>query len=213
MAEIDVVNLKNEKVGKINLSDDVFGQKVNQPLVLQVIKAQLAGMRQGTASTKTKGVIRGGGKKPFRQKGTGNARQGSSRSPLMPGGGAAHGPLPRKYNQDTPRQMVQGALRCVLSDKFAAKHLVVVENFELKTHKTKALAEILSKSFNAKKALLVDPSNKNLKLASQNIPAVKAVGVDGVNPYDVVRHDWLFLSKQSVQDLTTKLGNGRSSNV
>src|SRR3954464_4190362 len=136
MAKVDVVNLKNEKVGTIDLSDAIFGQKVNGPLVLQVIKAQLAGLRQGTASTKTKGMIRGGGKKPFRQKGTGNARQGSSRSPLMPGGGAAFGPKPRKYNQRTPKAMVRGALRCVLSDKLAAKHLVIVDSFELKNPKT-----------------------------------------------------------------------------
>src|SRR5579871_1681176 len=147
MPKIDVVNLKNEKVGSVDLPDAVFAQKVNQPLVLQVIKAQLAGLRQGTACTKTKGLIRGGGKKPFKQKGTGNARQGSSRSPLMPGGGSAHGPQPRDYSQRTPKKMVKGALRSVLSDKLAAKHLVVVDKFDLKAPKTKELANALSKHF------------------------------------------------------------------
>jgi large subunit ribosomal protein L4 len=103
MAQINVVNLKNEKVSTIELLDEVFSQKVNTPLVTQVINAQRASMRQGTACVKGKGEVRGGGKKPFRQKGTGNARQGSSRSPLMPGGGSSFGPRPRKYNQDTPK--------------------------------------------------------------------------------------------------------------
>src|SRR5271168_4482741 len=111
MPKIDVVNLKNEKVGSVDLPDGVFAQKVNQPLVLQVIKAQLAGLRQGTAKTKTKGLIRGGGKKPFKQKGTGNSRQGSSRSPLMPGGGSAFGPQPRDYSYTLPRQIKKSGLK------------------------------------------------------------------------------------------------------
>ena len=205
MAKVDIVNLKNEKVGTIDLPDEVFGQKVNSPLVLQVIKAQLAGRRQGTASTKTKGLIRGGGKKPFRQKGTGNARQGSSRSPLMPGGGSAHGPQPRKYNQRTPKSMVRGALRSVLSDKLAAKHLLVVDKFDLKDAKTKELASVLDKAFKVKKAVVVDSKNKNLLLASRNLPTVTYLTTEGVNTYDLVKHDWLILSKESAQALAAKL--------
>ncbi len=206
MAKIDVVNLKNEKVGTMDLPDSVFGQKVNGPLVLQVIKAQLAGLRQGTAATKTKGMIRGGGKKPFRQKGTGNSRQGSNRSPLMPGGGCAHGPKPRKYNQNTPKEMVRGALRCVLSDKLAAKHLVIVDKFDLKSPKTKALAETLSKAFDAKKVLLVDVKNENLDLASRNLPTVNYVTTERINTYDMVKHEWLILSKASAEALGARLG-------
>jgi large subunit ribosomal protein L4 len=205
MAKIDVVNLKNEKVGTMDLPDAVFSQKVNGPLVLQVIKAQLAGRRQGTASTKTKGLIRGGGKKPFRQKGTGNARQGSSRSPLMPGGGSNFGPQPRKYDQRTPKTMVRGALRSVLSDKLAAKHLVVVDSFELKKPKTKDLAETLAKAFKVKKAVLVDGKNQNLLLASRNLPTVTYLTTESVNTYDLVKHDWLILSKESAQALAAKL--------
>lgn len=206
MAKVDVVNLKNEKVGSIDLSDEIFSQKVNQPLVLQVIKAQLAGMRQGTASTKTKGMIRGGGKKPFKQKGTGNARQGSSRSPLNPGGGSTFGPKPRKYNQDTPKEMVRGALRSVLSDKLAAKHLVIVDKFDLAKPKTKELAAILESVFKTNKALLIDTkSNKNLKLAARNLPRVACLAPEGINTYDVVKHEWLFLSKESVEAISSRL--------
>ncbi|MBI3542503.1 MAG: 50S ribosomal protein L4 [Deltaproteobacteria bacterium] len=197
--------MKNEKVGSIDLPDEVFGQKVNGPLVLQVIKAQLAGLRQGTAKTKVKSEVRGGGKKPFRQKGTGNARQGSSRSPLMPGGGSSFGPKPRKYNQRTPKEMVRGALRSVLSDKLAAKHLVIVDKFDLKAPKTKELAATLTNAFSAKKALLVDAKNQNLSLASRNLPTVNFVSTDGINTYDVVKHDWLFLSKASAEALAARL--------
>src|SRR5947209_2125079 len=127
MPTLDVIDQSKKKVGTIQLSDDVFNVDVNVALVHQVIKAQLAGRRQGTAKTKTKSEVRGGGKKPFKQKGTGNARQGSSRSPLNPGGGSAFGPLPRKYHQRTPKEMVRGALRSVLSDKLASERLVIVD--------------------------------------------------------------------------------------
>lgn len=206
MIKVDIVNFKNEKVGSLDLPDAVFGVKPNQPLVLQVIKAQLAGMRQGTHATKTKGLVRGGGKKPFRQKGTGNARQGSSRSPLMPGGGSSFGPQPRKYNQRTPKEMVRGALRSVLSDKLAAKHLVVVDSFELKQPKTKVLAEALDGAFKAKKALIVDSMNESLRLASRNLPTINFVTTEGVNTYDLVKHDWLLISKASIEALAVKLG-------
>lgn len=205
MATIDVVNLSNEKTGTIDLPDSVFKQKVNQPLVLQVIKAQLAGMRQGTASSKTKSEVRGGGKKPFGQKGTGNARQGSNRSPLMPGGGSSFGPRPRKYNQNTPKQMVRGALRCVLSDKLASNVLIIVDDFKVASHKTKDLSKILEKKFKVKSSLIVDGENKNLKLSSGNLANSAYCRTDGVNVYDLVRYKWLLISKSAVKLLSDKL--------
>src|SRR3954470_2451628 len=120
MPSVDVISQDKKKVGTIDLRDDVFGVTVNVALVHQVIKAQLAGRRQGTAKTKTKAEVRGGGRKPFRQKGTGNARQGSTRSPLHPGGGQTFGPLPRSYEQSTPKEMIRGALRSALSDRLKA---------------------------------------------------------------------------------------------
>src|SRR3954468_20080437 len=137
MATLDLVNQNKEKVGTINLRDDVFAVDVNVALVHQVLKAQMAGRRQGNAKTKTKSEVRGGGRKPFRQKGTGNARQGSSRSPLHPGGGQTFGPIPRSYEQATPKEMMRGALRSALSDRVKAQRLLVVDEFKLESAKTK----------------------------------------------------------------------------
>src|SRR3954469_4169730 len=143
MPTLDVINTDKKKVGSIDLSDDVFGVDVNVALVHQVIKAQLAGPRQGTAKTKTKSEVRGGGRKPFRQKGTGNARQGSTRSPLPPGGGQSHGPVPRSYEQATPKEMMRGALRSALSDRVKANRLLVVDEFKLEAIKTQTLSSLL----------------------------------------------------------------------
>ncbi len=205
MATVDVVNLNNQKVSAIDLPDFVFKAKVNEPLVLQVIRAQLASRRQGTASTKCKSEVRGGGKKPFKQKGTGNARQGSSRSPLMPGGGATFGPKPRDYTQRTPREILKGSLRCVLSDKLASERLLVIDSLQLETPKTKMLNEILSKNFKITKALLVDSKNRNLSLASRNLPTVRYLATNSINTYDLVKYEWLFLSKESALELSKNL--------
>lgn len=205
MATLDVVNLDNKKVGTIDLNDDVFNVKVNIPLVHQVIKAQLAGRRQGTAKTKTKSEVRGGGKKPFRQKGTGNARQGSTRSPLNPGGGQNFGPQPRSYEQRTPKEMMRGALRSALSDRLQSKRLVVVDEFGLKDAKTKSLNEIIKKKMGLEKVLLVDEANQNLERSGGNIPNLKVLRTEGLNVYDIVRSEWILLSKRAVESVQTRL--------
>src|SRR5947209_11916588 len=146
MPTLDVVDQTKKKVGTINLSDEVFGADVNVALVHQVIKAQLAGRRQGTAKTKVKSEVRGGGRKPFKQKGTGNARQGSIRSPLQPGGGQNFGPQPRSYAQSTPKEMIRGALRSALSDRVKASRVLIVDEFKLDAIRTKALNEVISKA-------------------------------------------------------------------
>src|SRR3954469_19164631 len=138
MPTLDVINQEKKKVGTIDLRDDVFATEVNIPLVHQILKAQLAGRRQGTAKTKTKSEVRGGGRKPFRQKGTGNARQGSTRSPLHPGGGQSFGPLPRSYEQRTPKEMMRGALRSALSDRVKENRVVILDEFNIKSIKTKS---------------------------------------------------------------------------
>src|SRR3954468_12216434 len=136
MPTLDVINQDKKKVGTIQLRDDVFAVPVNVALVHQVIKAQLAGRRQGTAKTKTKSEVRGGGRKPFRQKGTGKARQGSTRSPLHPGGGQNFGPQPRSYEQSTPKEMMRGALRSALSDRVKSKRVLVIDELKLDSNKT-----------------------------------------------------------------------------
>jgi large subunit ribosomal protein L4 len=205
MPTLDVINIENKKVGTIDLRDEVFGADVNVALVHQVLKAQMAGRRQGTAKTKTKSEIRGGGKKPFRQKGTGNARQGSSRSPLQPGGGQNFGPQPRSYEQATPKEMMRGALRSALSDRVKAKRLLVIDEFKLAGIKTAPLAEIIQDKLKLDQVLIVDNANKNLELSGRNIPRVKVLRTEGLNVYDVIRNDWVVLTKQAVEAVQTRL--------
>jgi large subunit ribosomal protein L4 len=208
MPTLNVVNLKNEKIGTINLNASVFDATVNVPLVHQVLKAQQAGWRQGTAKTKTKSEVRGGGRKPFRQKGTGNARQGSSRSPLNPGGGQSFGPVPRSYEQATPKEMMRGALRSALSDRVKSNRMIVVDQFDLASVKTKVLSEILSKQFQVDKVLLIDDVNRNLELSARNIPNVRSLRVEAVNVYDIVKAEWVIFSKKAVQNVEARLAVG-----
>lgn len=207
MLTIDLVNQENKKVGSVDLPNEIFGVKVNVALVHQVIKAQLADRRQGTAKTKTKGEVNGGGKKPFKQKGTGNARQGSNRSSIHVGGGANFGPRPRSYEQATPKEMIKGALRSVLSDRLLSNRIIVVDEFKLTTAKTKAFDEILKNSFKLDKVLIVDDQNKNLELSGRNIPKVRVLRSEGINVYDIVRHEWLILTKKSLESVQKKLAD------
>jgi large subunit ribosomal protein L4 len=204
MATLKVYNLKKQEVGEIDLPDSVFKVEVSSAIIHQAVVTQLAGRRRGTASTKTKAEVRGGGKKPFRQKGTGNARQGSSRSPLMPGGGESFGPKPRSYFKTFPKKMAQAALRSALSDKFGSERLLVIDDFKLAKPQTKEMAAVLG-TFGLSKALIVDAENKNLELASRNLAKAKFLPTGGVNVYDVVNHEWLVLSKKAAQTLSERL--------
>jgi large subunit ribosomal protein L4 len=205
MPTLDLINQEKKKVGTIQLRDDVFAVDVNVPLVHQVLKAQLAGRRQGTAKTKTKSEVRGGGRKPFKQKGTGNARQGSIRSPLQPGGGQSFGPLPRSYEQATPKEMVRGALRSALSDRFKANRLVVVDEFKLESIKTQALSVIIKDHLQLDQVLIVDDMNRTLELSGRNIPRVKVLRTEGLNVYDVIRNDWVVFTKRAVEAIENRL--------
>lgn len=205
MPTLDVINQEKKKVGTIDLSDAVFAAEVNVALVHQVIKAQLAGRRQGTAKTKVKSEVRGGGRKPFKQKGTGNARQGSSRSPLQPGGGQNFGPQPRSYEQSTPKEMMRGALRSALSDRVKAARVLVVDEFKLSAIKTKTVADILNKKLDLKKVLIVDEANANLEASARNIAHVKVLRSEGINVYDIVKHDWVVLTKKAAQAVDSRL--------
>ncbi len=205
MPIVDVINQDKKKVGTIDLNAGVFAAEINIPLVHQVIKAQLAGRRQGTAKTKTKSEVRGGGRKPFRQKGTGNARQGSTRSPLNPGGGQNFGPQPRSYEQATPKKMILGALRSALSDRLKADRLLVVDEFKLGEAKTKELVKILQGGLGLEKVLIIDEANEKLERSGRNIPHVRVMRTEGLNVYDVVKYDWLVLTKRAVASVETRL--------
>jgi large subunit ribosomal protein L4 len=208
MPTLDVINQEKKKVGSIELRDDVFAVPVNVALVHQVLKAQLAGRRQGNAKTKVKSEVRGGGKKPFKQKGTGNARQGSSRSPLQPGGGQSFGPQPRSYEQATPKEMIRGALRSALSDRLKSGRFLVVDEFKLAAIKTAAFNDVIKGKLGLEQVLIVDDANKNLELSGRNLPRVKVLRTEGINVYDIIRNEWVVFTKRAVQAIETRLTPG-----
>lgn len=210
MATIKIYNMKKQEVGEIELPDSVFKAEVSSAIVHQAVVTQLAGRRRGTACTKTKAEVRGGGKKPFRQKGTGNARQGTSRSPLMPGGGESFGPKPRSYFKTFPKKMAQAALRSALSDKFGSDRLVIIDDIKLAKPKTKDIASMID-AFQWDKSLLVDSGNKNAELAARNLATHKYLRTEGVNVFDVVNYEWLVLSKKAAEQLSEKLALGKAS--
>jgi len=202
MPTVDVKNVANKKVGTIELREDVFAAPVNEALLHEAVRHYLASQRRGTHKTKTRGEVRGGGKKPWRQKGTGRARHGSIRSPLWRHGGTTHGPQPRDYGYHLPRKMLLGALRSALTAKLAAEKLTVVDKFELESHKTKEFRALLGK-LGVKKTLLIveTDSNTTLERASGNLPGVKLVLSQAVHPYDLLAHDRVVFSQAAVEKL------------
>src|SRR6266851_3328528 len=211
MPVVDVVNLDGKKVGQVELADAIFGAKVNQHLLHEASRWHLRGLRSGTHKTKDKSEVSGAGRKLWKQKGTGRARVGSIRSPLWRHGGTVHGPKPRDYSYALPKKMLLGALRSALSAKLAEQKLTVVDAWSLDTHKTKALRSVLDKLNGEKSALLVAyGENKNLELASRNLERVKVVASNVLQPYDLLNHDLLVLSKEAVARLSHTLDPERT---
>jgi large subunit ribosomal protein L4 len=205
MAKVKVYNLKRESVGDIELSDDVFGVEVNEALIYDVLKAQLASRRSGTAKTKGRAEVAGSTRKLYRQKGTGAARHGAIRAMTYVGGGKAHGPQPRSYAYRPPRQMRAGAMRSALSAKLKEGNLTVVDKFELKEVKTKGVASALKQLNAPKGTLIVDVrDNEKLRLSVRNIPESTYLPPEGVNLYDVLRHPNLIVTKDAVAALQTR---------
>lgn len=197
MATVNVVNWKKEKVGSVDLAPDVFELDVKKDILHSVVRWQLAARRQGTHMTKTKGFVSGGGKKPFKQKGTGNARQGSTRSPLMPGGGTMFGPQPRNYSYVLPKKMRKVGLSMALSHLFKEGKLFIVDKMSSEG-KTAELNKRL-KSFGLKKAVLVDTiTDENFKTAARNLQNYKYFPVAGVNVFDLLKFDAAVITKDSV---------------
>ena len=205
MAALDVKDLNNKKVGTVELRPDVFGVKVNQTLLYEAVRNHLASERRGTHKTKGRAEVSGGGRKPWRQKGTGRARVGTIRSPLWRHGGTTHGPQPRDYSYSIPRKVLLGALRSALTSKRKDKKVLVVDEFKLADHKTQALRSALDKLGADKSLLIVDTvavrENVNLQRASGNLPRVKLVSTYEVHPYDVMAHDRILFSKAAVEKL------------
>lgn len=206
MATVEVKNLEGQTVKQLELADKVFAIKPNQSLLWEAVKVFLASRRRGTHSTKSRGEVSGGGKKPWRQKGTGRARVGSTRSSLWRHGSIAHGPKPRDYAYALPEKMVRGALRSALAVKYQENKLVVVEQFDLKETKTKTFAGALQKLGIEKKVLVVnDHANKNLELSSRNLEGCELVRHHKVHPYHVISHDRLLISEGALTRLQESL--------
>jgi large subunit ribosomal protein L4 len=205
MATVDVFNMKREKVGSLDLADEVFGSEVKEQFFYEVVKAQLASRRQGTASAKERSAVSGSSKKVYKQKGTGRARHGSIRAPVYVGGGQAHPPRPRDWSYRPPRQVRIGALRSALSKFVKEGNLIVVEKFELKEIKTKGLLSALLTLKANKKVMVVDHAdNENLKLSIRNCRDHQFLPPEGVNVFDLLRHDTLIVSKDAAKALEAR---------
>lgn len=203
MPKLSVYNLAGQVTGEIELNDQVFGVEFNEAVVHQAIVMQLANQRQGTSATKTRGMVRGGGRKPWKQKGPGRARSGSTRSPIWVGGGTTFGPQPRSYAKKMPRKARRLALCCALSAKVAAGEMVVVEGLTFDAPKTKNVAAMLG-AFEAadKKALIItNGDNVNVELSARNMPKVTAISNMGLNCFDILNSNKVFLDKEIVEKI------------
>ena len=199
MATVKVYGINAQAVGEIELPETVFGVEMNAGLVHQVIVMQLASQRLGTHATKTRSMVRGGGRKPWRQKGTGRARAGSRRSPLWRSGGTIFGPSPRSYAFRMPKKQRRLALRCVLSEKLRNNELIVLDELNFEAAKTKQMVKLLSDFKVDSKALFIaDEVSENVERSARNLQGVKTLGALGLNAYDLLYHDKLFITKDAI---------------
>lgn len=201
MANVSVYNIEGKEVGSIELNDVVFGVEVNEHLVHMAVVNQLANNRQGTQSAKTRSEVSGGGRKPWRQKGTGHARQGSTRAPQWTGGGIVFAPKPRDYSFKMNKKEKRIALLSALSSKVAESKIVVLDEFKLDEIKTKKFVEVMN-NLKVENALVVlEGENKNVVLSGRNIPSVKVTATNEINTYDVLKYTTLVVTKAAVEKL------------
>jgi large subunit ribosomal protein L4 len=201
MVEMNVHSIEGEKIDEIKLSDSMFNANINKHIVHQIVKRYLAEKRRGTASTKGRSEVRGGGKKPWKQKGTGRARAGTIRSPLWVGGGVIFGPENRDYGYSIPRKMRLVALKSVLSGKVKNKDIIILDKIELKNGKTKDITYILNKfNINNDKIIIVtDKENEALKRATKNLKNVMVITANKINTYDLVNHQKMLITKEALK--------------
>ena len=217
MPTAKVHNLKNKEVGKVDLSDAVFDVELNEPLIHAAVRNFLANARQGTSATKTRGNVRGGGKKPWRQKGTGRARVASIRSPLWRGGGKTHGPQPKDWSYKMPKKMRRGALRSALSERLREGNIIIIDDFKIDKPKTKEFISVMAdlgfeNGKKQTKVLIVDSlENENLIRSSKNVQKTKVTNGYGVNIYDLIYHEKLLISKSALEELTNLLDPGKET--
>jgi len=207
MPSVDIIDLNNQVVGSVELSDAVFGAPINEALLYEAVRHHLAGTRRGTASTKTRHEVAGSGKKLWKQKGTGRARMGSIRSPLWRHGGTSHGPQPHSYAYHLPKKMQLGALKSALSAKLRDGELRVINEFSISESKTKLMRQALN-GLEAKRTVLLvdnDANNRNLQLSSRNLEGVKLVLSRDVNVYDLLGHERVLLTQAAAMKLSEAL--------
>ena len=205
MAVVDVQNQTGEKISQTDLNNAIFNINVKSSVMHEVVTMQLANRRSGSAAVKHRSDIRGSGRKLFRQKGTGRARRGNIKSPLLRGGGVVFGPDPKSYSYKIPKKVKRIALKMALSTKFQENNLVVIDQFELEEIKTKEFLKVVN-ALNIKNALIItDKKNKNLELSSRNIPNIKVLCSKGLNVYDILKYKKLILLKSSIEEIEGRL--------
>ena len=201
MSNVSVYNMEGKEVGTLELNDAVFGVEVNEHLVHMAVVRQLANNRQGTQKAKTRSEVRGGGRKPWRQKGTGHARQGSTRAPQWTGGGVVFAPTPRDYSFKLNKKEKRAALKSALSSRVAENKLVVVDELKFDTIKTKDFAKVLS-NLNVDKALVVlNDNDTNVVMSAKNIPTVKTASTSTINVYDILKYNTVVVTKDAVNTI------------
>lgn len=200
MPRVNVYNMQGEVVEQIELSENIFGVEINEHVVYEVVKNQLANKRQGTQSTKTRAEVRGGGRKPWKQKGTGRARAGSITAPTFVGGGVAFGPKPRDYSYKVPKKVRRLALKSVLTSKVQENEIIVIDHLDFNSPKTKDMVNLLARLNADKKALIVmDEKNVNVIKSSKNIPHVQTALVNTINVYDILKYTSFIITKDAVR--------------
>jgi large subunit ribosomal protein L4 len=205
MAVADVYNMEGEKVSEVDLNDDIFNVAVKPHVLHEVVVMQLACRRAGTSSTKGRSEVRGGGQKPYRQKGTGRARAGSRRSPLWRGGGVVFGPTPRDFGYRVPKKVRRSALKMALSSKLQEKALTVVDRLHLEVAKTKRFAQILA-ALNTEEVLIVTAGkDENVELSARNLPYAKVLRSEGLNVYDVLKYKNIILVEPAIGKIQERL--------
>ena len=205
MAVTEGYNTDNKKIVEVELNDALFGLEVKKHILHDVVKMQLANRRAGTACTKTRTEVRGGGAKPYRQKGTGRARAGTNRSPLWRGGGVIFGPKPRDYSYKLPKKVRKLGIRMALSARFSENNMVVLDGFDLADIKTKQFVEVMAK-LNINNGLIVIPEkNENLEKSSRNVHGYKVIQADGLNVYDILLHRSLVVLQPCLGQLEKRL--------
>lgn len=204
MTILDVYNINKEKVTQVEVDESIFDAEVKEHLFYEIIRAQLANRRSGTACTKTRGEVSGGGRKPWKQKGTGRARAGSSRSPVWRGGGISFGPKPRDYSYTVPKKVKRLALCSALTKKRREEKLIILDKIELAEIKTKAFTSIMDR-LGSRRVLIIDDDNRNLCLSARNVPHVKVLPPQGLNLYDLLYHDGLYITLPCLEKIQRRL--------